>query len=703
MYDVIIIGGGVTALAAAMYSARFNLKTLVIAGQRGGTIILTDVVENYPGFIKLTGLELAQKLEEHALSYEQVKMVDEKALNAKKIGEKFVVETDEGMHEGKTLIIATGTEWKKLGIPGEKELTGRGVHYCALCQPPDELVVANSSIINVGNVTPMTKLLTADGTFQTVAGFSSRGYSGKLVHIKPRYFTDPVALTPEHPVLTIKVSHVIGNKHKDELKFGTPEWTEAKDVRKGDCVIYPIIQELEDKDLIRFSEVLDIQQGSEGMVSPHRKSHTAKDVRDAIKVTPEFMRLIGYYLAEGSASKHTLRFYFSSKEKTYVEDVSRILKDELGLDSRVDIIQGGSVAAVTLYSKIVADFFKALFGKYSYDKHIPHWMLLLPKEKQAELVKGAWRGDGTTREKDFTYVSSSPKLVYQLRDILLRLGIIPSIHKRGIRSLNKKPNKIQGRDISFKHDKYHVVVGGQFLEKMTQILDKGHPLLLKRKRFCKHAWMHNGMALLPIREVSESEYDGMVMSIAVDNNHSYVAKNFVVHNCDGAFYRNKTVGVVGGSDSAVKEALLLAQHCSKVYILYRGGKVHPEPINLKRMEGNSKIEVINHVNVKEVKMDSKGKFSHLLLDKEVNGSKEFKVDGLFIEIGHNAQSELAKQLGVELNEKQEIIIDKYSKTNVQGVFAAGDVCDTRFKQAITGVSEGVTASYSAFQFLGGEA
>ena len=70
IYDTIIIGGGVVGLGAAMYCGRFNMKTLVIGKAIGGTIMLTDVVENYPGFIKLTGEELAKKLKDHALDYD---------------------------------------------------------------------------------------------------------------------------------------------------------------------------------------------------------------------------------------------------------------------------------------------------------------------------------------------------------------------------------------------------------------------------------------------------------------------------------------------------------------------------------------------------------------------------------------------------------------------------------------------------------
>jgi thioredoxin reductase (NADPH) len=163
--------------------------------------------------------------------------------------------------------------------------------------------------------------------------------------------------------------------------------------------------------------------------------------------------------------------------------------------------------------------------------------------------------------------------------------------------------------------------------------------------------------------------------------------------CDGPFYKDKNVIVIGGSDSAAKEALFLAQTVNKVYIVYRGEEIRAEPINKQRVYENDKIEIIYKTEVVEIKGDTTVK--SVIFD---NG-KEFEADGVFIEIGSIPKSELAKIIGVETNEKGEIKINRKSETNIPGVFAAGDVADAPFKQAITGVSEGVIAAYSAFDFV----
>jgi len=163
--------------------------------------------------------------------------------------------------------------------------------------------------------------------------------------------------------------------------------------------------------------------------------------------------------------------------------------------------------------------------------------------------------------------------------------------------------------------------------------------------------------------------------------------------CDGPFYKDKVVIVVGGSDSAAKEALFLSQNVKKVYIVYRGEEIRAEPINKKRVYENEKIEIIYKTNIVEIKGDTSVK--SVIFD---NG-KEFDIDGVFIEVGSIPNSDLAKRISVKTDEKDEIIINRKSETNIPGIFAAGDVADAPFKQAITGVAEGVIAAFSAFDYV----
>ncbi len=168
--------------------------------------------------------------------------------------------------------------------------------------------------------------------------------------------------------------------------------------------------------------------------------------------------------------------------------------------------------------------------------------------------------------------------------------------------------------------------------------------------------------------------------------------------CDGPLFKNKTIAVVGGSDSAAKDALLLSEHAKKVYIIYRGEEIHPEPINMERIKKNKKIEVINKTNITEIKGDKL--VSSIVIDRVFKGKKELEVEGIFVAIGHIALSDLAKQIGVHLTKEGEIKINHMtSETNIPGVYAAGDVTDKQFKQLITGVADGCTAAYSAYEHI----
>ena len=131
--------------------------------------------------------------------------------------------------------------------------------------------------------------------------------------------------------------------------------------------------------------------------------------------------------------------------------------------------------------------------------------------------------------------------------------------------------------------------------------------------------------------------------------------------------------------------------------MYRGETIRAEPVNYERVIANKKIEMIYNTNVREIKGE---KFvNRIVLDKPYDGSTDFKVDAIFVAIGHIALSELAVKLGVKTDEKGEIITDRDAKTNAPGIYAAGDVTNIRFKQAITGVADGVQAAYSAYEYI----
>ncbi len=133
-YDVAIIGGGPAGLGAAIYAARGGLRTVVFEhGLFGGQIVLTTDVENYPGFVEsMTGFDLIDRMKGQAEKF-KTDFREESVIAVGLEGICKIIETENGFYRAKTIIIATGASPRKLAVPGEERLTGRGVSYCATC------------------------------------------------------------------------------------------------------------------------------------------------------------------------------------------------------------------------------------------------------------------------------------------------------------------------------------------------------------------------------------------------------------------------------------------------------------------------------------------------------------------------------------------------------------------------------------------
>jgi hypothetical protein len=322
--------------------------------------------------------------------------------------------------------------------------------------------------------------------------------------------------------------------------------------------------------------------------------------------------------------------------------------------------------------------------------------MLLPPKKQAAILQGLWRGDGCIRDKDFCLVSNSQQLVYQVRDLLLRQGIIPSVQVRKASDL--EAGNIGGRKIEFRHNKYHVVVGGRGLEKMSEILDVPHPKLASRKHLSDHAWIRNGQALLPIRKIERIRYRGPVYNIATQTN-TYVAKNFIVHNCDAPLFPNKDTVVIGGGNSALEGALELSRIAKKVYLVHRRDKFRADEVTVEKARKDPKIEIItNHVPV-EITGD---KFVKSLIIEDVNSKKrrELSVQGIFSEIGWETHTTMVEGL-VQTNAIGEIIVDTLCKTKTPGLYACGDLTVVPHKQTVISAGMGAVAALEAYRYVTG--
>jgi thioredoxin reductase (NADPH) len=168
--------------------------------------------------------------------------------------------------------------------------------------------------------------------------------------------------------------------------------------------------------------------------------------------------------------------------------------------------------------------------------------------------------------------------------------------------------------------------------------------------------------------------------------------------CDGFFFREKTIAVVGGGDSAMEEALFLTKFASKVFVIHRRESLKASKIMQQRAFDNPKIEFIWNSAVAELKGD--GQLTGVVLESTVDGAKtEMDLDGLFIAIGNDPRVWLVENQ-VKLTEERFIEVDgRSSRTSLPGVFACGDVIDPTYRQAITAAGSGCVAALDAEHYL----
>ena len=169
--------------------------------------------------------------------------------------------------------------------------------------------------------------------------------------------------------------------------------------------------------------------------------------------------------------------------------------------------------------------------------------------------------------------------------------------------------------------------------------------------------------------------------------------------CDGFFYRKKDVAVVGGGDTACEEATYLASLCNKVYLIVRRDVLRASKAMQERVLNTPNIEVLWNTNTKEILGDDFGVTGAALVNSKTGEESEIKIHGFFLAIGHHPNSDVFKEY-IETNNEGYIITEgKSQKTNVPGVFAAGDVQDPTYRQAIAAAGSGRRAAMDAEKFL----
>jgi len=250
---------------------------------------------------------------------------------------------------------------------------------------------------------------------------------------------------------------------------------------------------------------------------------------------------------------------------------------------------------------------------------------------------------------------------------------------------------ISGAELMQNFIKQVKVYGVEIIEKQVDKLakvDGGFEIAAEKKRWqAKSLILAMGASFRHLGIPGEEEMIGRGVSYCT--------------TCDVPLFRGKVVAVVGGGDSAVTGAIHASFFAKKVYIIHRRDQYRAEPAWVEKLEQNQKIEQVLMNEVKQIKGDQK--VEEIVLKRPYKGRSSLKVDGLFIEIGQVPSSSLARQLGVELDEKDYVKVSPGMATNIPGVFAAGDLSvvpgEVFFRQFITAASDGARAAAGVYQYL----
>lgn len=171
--------------------------------------------------------------------------------------------------------------------------------------------------------------------------------------------------------------------------------------------------------------------------------------------------------------------------------------------------------------------------------------------------------------------------------------------------------------------------------------------------------------------------------------------------CDGFFYKNKEVAVLGGGDTAIEEALYLANICSRVYVIHRRDEFRAAPITLEKARANAKIEFITSAVIKQAYGDKAGLAGLIINTKD--GERDLKVPGVFVFVGLNVNNDVLRQENGEFVCQTEaggqVSVDLKMQTSVPGLFAAGDIRKDAPKQVIVAASDGAMAALSALSYI----
>jgi len=393
-----------------------------------------------------------------------------------------------------------------------KKADGEGELGNLKCLIGETLLHTNAKLEKIKNIKKNNQIISHDGKYNIVTDIHSRNISEKIIILKNRL--GEIKLTTDHLIYGVKIPNekkYLRSKYKKKL---IPAWYHAEDLRKGDFVLYSIYSEIKD------STELSVD------TTKKKWDYNSNPIPQKIKIDGDFLRLVGYYLAEGyyqdKVTKTNVIFSFNINEINLAEDIVNISKKIFGITPIIRKNPKKNTLLVYINNVFVVRLFKKLFEVGAKNKDIPELFMALPPEKQKHLIFGLWMGDGYFNVKipRGGYSTISEELIHKIKILLLRQGIIPSIYTEE-EKIDKNKQK---------HQKcYRIHVGGkESTTKLAKILKIN---LKNNKPEAINSWITNSFLYTPITGKKTEYFSGKVYNLEVDKAHSYNTTAFTVHNC----------------------------------------------------------------------------------------------------------------------------------------------------------------------------
>ncbi|MBU2577280.1 DNA primase [Patescibacteria group bacterium] len=397
----------------------------------------------------------------------------------------------------------------------------RQIWHCFGCFPKGQLIKTINGLKSIEEIRIGDLVLTKSGQYKSVIRLLERKYQGSMVILKTRMDNRQVILTEDHEVFVIKTKNC---KYKGRLsrlcqsrcdrycperyfKNYRVEKIDAKSLKEGQYLLYPIPLKVEEVTNIKLENYLNRKKTKYGK--------KIKEIPLEITVDEDFLKIIGYWIAEGSSHRAYLRFSLGNNEQVFADEIIRLVKKIFNTDAKICYRKNGKTGLeITACNSNLANIFENLCGKGAANKHIPFIFQFLPLEKQRILLEAIFKGDGyyglesntknPIRYKSITTISQT--LLEQLKDIVLRLGLFPDLNY--LPSRKDKNNLFHRPSYSIKWHEKPIAHYSDFLE-------------VNKEKF----W------ILPIKDIIKKTFSGKVFNLTIDEDHSFVVNNFVVGNC----------------------------------------------------------------------------------------------------------------------------------------------------------------------------